>query len=615
MYKRMISALLALVLLLGNVPVTALAMEVPIVLEEGITETEVTTVPETAVTEQVAMGVTGDVSINETNFPDANFRSYIRKNIDSDGNGVLSKKEIAACKSMDVSENQITSLQGIEHFTALTELDCGFNQLTSLDISGCTVLKTLKCDFNQLTSLDLNSNTELDTLWCTGNRLTSLNVSKNTALTNLACGGNPLVMLDVSKNTSLKYLNCAESQLTSLDVSKNTALTYLYCWANQLTNLDVRSNTALTQLYCPGNQLTSLDVSNNTALTDFRCDSNQYTIAIADGKTFNLSSLPGNFDVSKASSWSGGTVKGTILTVTNDAKNITYTYDCGNGKRETFTLTVKRTTAPVLKVSNNVSSGKPVLTWGKVDGAVKYQIYRSKTGKAGSYGLINTVKTLTTTNNNAVAGTKYYYKVRAVFSDNTKSDYSNVVTITCDLATPTGVKITSNAATGKNVISWNKVEGAAKYQVWMSTTGKAGSFKVLMTTKSLTHTHGKAVAGTKYYYKVKAIHANSAANSALTGAFSRVCDLAAPSGVTVSATAAGKNKISWEAVEGAAKYQVWFSKTGKAGSFKSLMTTKNLNHTHKGGVAGQTYYYKVKAIHTNTNANSAYSAVVSRISR
>ncbi len=271
--------------------------------------------------------------------------------------------------------------------------------------------------------------------------------------------------------------------------------------------------------------------------------------------------------------------------------------------------------APAIRASVDAASGKPKLTWKAVDDANSYWIYRSST-QGGTYSVLDFTYSTSYIDSEAIAGSKYYYKVDATNSSGV-SDYSNIVSYTCDLPRPTGVKVTNDTATGKNKISWNAVEGAAKYQVWHSTTGKTGSFKLLMTTKNLSHTHKASVAGKMHYYKVKAIHSNTDANSALTGASSRVCDLAKPTGVKISAGTNGKNKITWNAVEGAAKYQVWFSKSGKAGSF-SLLVTKNasaLTHTHKAGVAGQKYFYKIKAVHTNTNANSAYSAVVNRISK
>ena len=41
-------------------------------------------------------------------------------------------------------------------------------------------------------------------------QLTSFDVSKNTALTDLDCEYNQLTSLDVSKNTALTYLYCGE---------------------------------------------------------------------------------------------------------------------------------------------------------------------------------------------------------------------------------------------------------------------------------------------------------------------------------------------------------------------------------------------------------------------
>ena len=219
--------------------------------------------------------------INETNFPDMNFRNWLLVQ-DYGKDGKLIEEEIKSVTSLDVSgtsksPGSIKSLKGIEIFNSLESLRCSDNQLTSLDVSKNTALRYLYCGHNQLTSLDVSKNTALTNLYCGSNQLTSLDVSKNTALTYLDCGSNQLTSLDVSKNTALKDLACYFNQLTSLDVSKNTALTDLNCYSNQLTSIDVSKNTALTDLICSYNQLTSLDVSKNTALAGLECRSNQLT--------------------------------------------------------------------------------------------------------------------------------------------------------------------------------------------------------------------------------------------------------------------------------------------------------------------------------------------------
>ncbi len=192
-------------------------------------------------------------------------------------NNQLTNLDVSGCTiltSLKCFGNKLTSLD-VSGCTALTELKCYDNQLTSLNVSGCTALTTLECFNNKLTSLDVSGYTALTILNCYENQLTSLNVSKNTALTTLKCSENQLTMLDVSKNTALTKLECHENQLTSLDVSKNTALTWLNCYHNKLTALDVSQNTALTNLVCQQNQLTALDVSQNTALTKLVCAENK----------------------------------------------------------------------------------------------------------------------------------------------------------------------------------------------------------------------------------------------------------------------------------------------------------------------------------------------------
>jgi len=188
------------------------------------------------------------VVINETNFPDENFRNFLLS--ESYGtDGMLTGAEISEIDYIDVSDMGIKSLKGIEYFSALMYL------------------------------------------WCDENQLTEIDVSKNTALAEFSCYNNQLKTLDISNNTALDYLDCGLNQLTALDVSKNTALTGLSCDYNQLTALDVWKNKALTGLFCDGNHLKSLDVSKNTALISLGCYDNMIKEAAMDAL---VNSLPLN---------------------------------------------------------------------------------------------------------------------------------------------------------------------------------------------------------------------------------------------------------------------------------------------------------------------------------
>ena len=273
-------------LFMGNIPnIFDIVMQQVVILNATVadnfgfsfTEKEISTLASTALAGYTGIVVDfskDNLAINADNFPDQNFRVYLQS--ESYGKDyVLTPDEISSITEIRVSEKSISSLKGIEYFTALTYLPCSNNQLTSLDVSKNTALTDLYCHHNQLTSLDVSKNTKLKWFACDYNQLTSLDVSKNTKLKLFECDHNQLTSLDVSKNTALTELYCYNNQLTSLDVSKNTALTELICYNNQLTSLDVSKNTALTELSCDDNQLTSLDVSKNTALTELSCSINQ----------------------------------------------------------------------------------------------------------------------------------------------------------------------------------------------------------------------------------------------------------------------------------------------------------------------------------------------------
>ena len=156
------------------------------------------------------------VAIDASNFPNKTFRNYIQKVFDKDNNDFFSADEIAAVTELtfqypddpNTGVAGITSLKGIEYFTALTSLDCSYQDLTELDLSRNTGLTSVLCYGNQLTELDLSANTQLIELDCSSNEITHL---------------------DVSSNHNLEKLSCYHNRLTSLDLSRNNKLTYTYC--------------------------------------------------------------------------------------------------------------------------------------------------------------------------------------------------------------------------------------------------------------------------------------------------------------------------------------------------------------------------------------------------
>ena len=350
-----------------------------------------------------AFAAEGDIAIDDTTvFPDTVFQGYLRnatyydkdtgthKKIDENGDGKLSLTERMAVKRIDVSSFEVHNLKGIEKFTELIELKCENRYISQLDLSQNTKLEYLYCKNNELTELNLRynpnitildcsdnnldkldvSHQNLESLYCSNNNLDELNVKNSEKLRVLTCTGNQLTKLDVdvAHKKNLEILSCGNNNLESLIIGENKLLKELWCDKNQLSQLDLNHLEGLKTLHCSQNKLTTLDVSGSPQLKELRYAYNQltslnleqnpllgswntdlwtnyntYTVTLNPDRTFDLNNLPAGFDVSRASGWNGGDVKGNILTVKEGVKEVRYTYRCNDSMSSAFALDVTGT--------------------------------------------------------------------------------------------------------------------------------------------------------------------------------------------------------------------------------------------------------------------------------
>lgn len=329
--------------------------------------------------------------INEDNFPDPNFRDYI-KTYKASGRDVLTVEQQKNVTTIEINNKGVSDLKGIEAFPNLTELDCGNNSIQKLDLRQNPMLRKLICNTNQLTQLDLSKNPDIYYLNCSDNQLEQLDVSHLKDLVLLNCSNNDLAQLDVKnsiflvtlncsanqlteldadvthksrlvsvecqnnqltslilgQNKLLEKLNCAHNQLTQLNLDNMSALEELNCFDNQLTVLDVSSSQNLTKLWLGDNHLTSLNLDNNPNLnfssTDIYSGENVYTVTLNPDRTFDLRNLPGNFDVTRVTGWEYGKANGYILTVDEGTNVVYYAYKCRSDIMEiSFKLNVTGT--------------------------------------------------------------------------------------------------------------------------------------------------------------------------------------------------------------------------------------------------------------------------------
>ena len=313
--------------------------------------------------------------INEDNFPDPNFRNYI-KTYKASGKNVLTVEQQRNVTTIEINNKGVSDLKGIEAFPNLKELKCGNNSIQKLDLRQNPELEKLICNKNQLTQLDLSKNPKIYYLKCSENQLEQLDVSHLKDLVTLDCSHNDLEQLDVKnskflvtlncsanqlteldadvthksrlvsvecqnnqltslilgQNKLLEKLNCAHNQLTQLNLDNMNSLKELNCFNNQLTALNVSSSPELTKLWLGDNHLTSLNLDNNLkldfSLTDIYSGENVYTVTLNPDRTFDLNTLPGNFDISRVTGWEYGKANENILTVDEGTNVVYYAYKC-----------------------------------------------------------------------------------------------------------------------------------------------------------------------------------------------------------------------------------------------------------------------------------------------
>jgi len=263
-------------------------------------------------------------------------------------------------------------------------------------------------------------------------------------------------------------------------------------------------------------------------------------------------------------------------------------------------------TAPLGLTATAVSTSQINLTWSDVSTETGYRIERRT--ETGAW---------TTTTNPAlganvtsyqdkglVAGSVYYYRVLAYNTVGNALNYSpeaNARTIAAVLP-PTNVVATDRTYTDKVQVTWSAAVNTAKYEVWRNTSNNSGTASKISGTDvvGLSYADTTAVAGTTYYYWVKAKNAAGVVSSysASDAGTRAVVTLLAPTNVVASdRTYTDKVRITWDRVNNATAYEVWRS-SGDSSAPLAKINTANITTQYYDdftAVAGVTYFYYIKA--------------------
>lgn len=209
--------------------------------------------------------------------------------------------------------------------------------------------------------------------------------------------------------------------------------------------------------------------------------------------------------------------------------------------------TITTNQAAVTKLSAEQDTfNQTKLTWKKVKGTTKYQIYRKEAD--GGWKKIAVTKATSYVDKTTECGKTYQFRVRAYKKVKDKKiygKYKNVVTFTTNQRK---AKLSGNELTQSGVkLSWKKVKDATGYIVYRKADGE--KWKKIKTTKSRNYTDTKFADGITYSYAVAAYREEDGVK--YLGAKSKALSLTAPYRVL------GKTNVT------VAQMMAYFNRTGR----------------------------------------------------
>ncbi len=295
--KKWLAMLLCILMLLSVLP-AAIAEEDAPAEEPALTEDEPIEDALTEPEEDADEEMRGTLKINAGNFPDENFRNWIKANL-SGGADVMTSAEVNAVKTINCNYAGIASLQGISRFPNLEYLYCSHNALTELLLNSNKKLLAVECDHNQITKISMSACKELFYLQANDNKLASLNMSYNKKLQEVYLQNNQLAKLNVESNPLLEVLNVENNQIEAMKFIKNPKLRVLNISNNKFKRLGLTKNTVIEDVYADRNKLAELDLSNNPKLVNLSVSRNDLS-ALDVTKTPELRTLVADFNKLKS---------------------------------------------------------------------------------------------------------------------------------------------------------------------------------------------------------------------------------------------------------------------------------------------------------------------------
>ncbi len=252
---------------------------------------------------------------------------------------------------------------------------------------------------------------------------------------------------------------------------------------------------------------------------------------------------------------------------------------------------------PVITSFSTINNGLKI-SWSAYPDADQYRLFVRKNN---SWYTIAITSDLSFTHTGLVNNTEYLYTIRAIDSDGNFVSSYNTEGFACTYLKSPVMKSVTSTTDGMKV-SWNAVEGAVNYKVYVKTTS---SWKAIGYTTDTSFLDKNVSSSNTYTYTVRCVTADSKQFTSYHTSGIKGTYIATPQITKVENTATG-TKITWSKVAGATKYRLFYKVTG---GWKTIVNTTATSYTHAPLSNQATYTYTVRVLNSKNQYISSYNSV------
>lgn len=242
------------------------------------------------------------------------------------------------------------------------------------------------------------------------------------------------------------------------------------------------------------------------------------------------------------------------------------------------------------------------ITWGAVDGADSYVIYKSIDNKDQFRAIASGVAESSYTDTKVTPNRNYFYRVAAANGGAWSQPSADDLGYAHEGPPPAPVASATKNVKGKIVVTWNQTPQTDSYRVLRATKLTGTYMEMAAGLAVLTYEDATPARDTKYYYRVigvSAVEGEGEAGEPVDGLSLQDVPGVPANIAATNGTFQNKVEITWDATPLAATYRVYRAPDNGGSAGVYTMLTENLTTSYFEDTTGDIdaiYYYRVSAV-------------------